>query len=114
VTADDLEPLEPDGLHTLTLDQRARLAADGLRRATVMQPPSLGGRKLGLEGWARVAGLVVVVVLVAIGVTVLASDNRFDFACRVRLGWLPLRRFRRLAATALRPLRPPMPAGDGA
>jgi hypothetical protein len=62
MTADDLEPLAPDGAALATLDDRARAAADALRRAKVGPPPPLGGQPLGAVGRLRVMALALALV----------------------------------------------------
>jgi hypothetical protein len=49
MTPDDLEPLDPDASALRTLDDHARAAAEGLRRATAVAAPPLGGRPLGRD-----------------------------------------------------------------
>jgi hypothetical protein len=89
MTPDDLEPLDPDASAMRTLDDHARAAAEGLRRATAVAAPPLGRRPfgtdgppgtydhraLGFAGWRSpkrpvIVGLAAAVIVVAVGVVV--------------------------------------------
>ena len=50
MTPDDLSPLIPDPSTVRSLDDYARAAAEGLRRATAVAPPPLGRRPRGIAG----------------------------------------------------------------
>jgi hypothetical protein len=89
MTPDDLEPLDPDATAMRALDDHARAAAEGLRRATAVAAPPLGRRPFGMDGPPGtyghralgfaggrsrkrpvIAGLAAAVIVVAVGVVV--------------------------------------------
>src|SRR3974377_227562 len=54
MTPDDLEPLDPDESALRTLDDQARAAAEGLRRATAVAPPPLRSQRVGIRPGATI------------------------------------------------------------